>query len=503
MDLSGLLIDAINRHRAGDRAGVAERCAEVLALSPDNPTALRLAGLSHDDPAGARRLLERAHAARPLHPPTALALALSLLRTGEPAAALAIAGPITGRDPAVASAWFVAGSAYSALGRTPEAVAGLTVAQRLDPDHAETATNLGNALLDADDLVGAELWLRRAITIDGGQPETWASLGFLLAGQGRAAAAVAACDAALRLRPGFATAHWNRAYARLLAGDYAAAWADFEWRWADRHPPRGLPPGPRWDGRDPPDGRLLVLAEQGLGDTIQFVRFLPGLAARMAVTLVCPPSLHRLLAGLPVTLRAPGGELPDDPWVNLMSVPALLGTTLATLPGTSDYLPCATKSARRRPRVGVVWRGNPEHSNDRRRSLPTEALRPLTTLDGIELVSLQVGRLAHQAASVLGIVTLGARNRDWADTAELIATCDLVVSADTSSAHLAGAMGVPVWVLLPFMPDWRWGVGCADTPWYASARLFRQQTPGDWTTVVAAVATELAEVCHASATVAG
>ena len=491
MDLSGLLIDAINRHRAGDHAGVAELCAEVLALSPDNPTALRLAGLSHADPMTGRVLLERAHAARPDHLPTALALALALLRTREPAAALAIADPITRHDPESASAWFVAGTAYSALGRTPEAVAALSVAQRLDPDHAETATNLGNALLDADDLVGAELWLRRAITIDGGQPETWASLAFLLAGRGCATEAVAACDTALKLRPGFATAHWNRAYARLLDGDHARAWDDFEWRWADRHPPHGTPPGPRWDGRDPPDGRLLVLAEQGLGDTLQFVRFLPALASRMAVTLVCPAGLHRLLAGMPIELRAPGPVLPADPWINLMSLPRLLGTTAETIPGAAGYLSRPPAPPRRRPRVGLVWRGNPLHSNDRRRSLPTEALRPLTEIDGIELVSVQVGPLAHQAMGVLGIPTLGARNRDWADTADLIATCDLIIAADTSTAHLAGAMGVPVWVMLPFMPDWRWGIFRADTPWYASARLFRQRGPGDWSTVVAEVAAAL------------
>ncbi len=500
MDLSGLLIDAIRCHRAGDRAGVTRRCAEALALSPDDPTALRLAGLWHADPAGGRRLLERAYAGQPRHVPTALALALLLLRSGEAAAALAIAGPITGRDPDAASAWFVAGSAYSALGRTTDAIAALTTAQRLDPDHAETATNLGNALLDADDLVGAELWLRRAITIDGGQAETWASLGFLLAGTGRAAAAVATCDTALMLRPGLATAHWNRAYARLLAGEYAEAWDDFEWRWADHHPPNGMPPGPSWDGRNPSGGRLLVLAEQGLGDTIQFVRFLPALAARMAVTLVCPQGLHRLLMGLPVELRAPGAELPTDPWVNLMSLPRLLGTTASSIPDPAGYLPRSPVSQRRRPCVGLVWRGNPRHLNDRRRSLPTEALRPLTGIPGVEWVSVQVGPLAHQAMGTLGIPTLGARDRDWADTAELIATCDLIVAADTSTAHLAGAMGVPVWVLLPYLPDWRWGVGRADTPWYASARLFRQRDPGDWAAVVAAVAVELRQKFWTAAT---
>ena len=162
-----------------------------------------------------------------------------------------------------------------------------------------------------------------------------------------------------------------------------------------------------------------MLAEQGLGDTIQFVRFLPALAERTEVTLVCPTSLHRLFHDLPVALRAPGTPLPADPWVNLMSLPRLLGTNAGNIPHSAGYLAAAPPPGRRSRRIGVVWRGNPAHSNDRRRSLPTEALRPLTGVAGVELVSLQVGPLAHEAMGVLGVTTLGARNRDWSDTGDL------------------------------------------------------------------------------------
>ena len=490
MDLSSALIDAIARYRAGDRAAVRALCEAVLALAPDQATALRLMGLSTDVPAEARMWLTRACAVTPGDQASTLALAQAQLRDGDPAAALARAWPVTERRPGLAAAWFVAGSALSALNRAPEAIRALTRAQALDPDHAETATNLGNAHLDVDDLDAAEVWLRRAVALDPDQAEAWASLGFLFGATGRTAAAVAACDTALRVQPDLRAAHWNRATALLLAGEWARAWPDFQWRWNGWQPDE-MPAGPRWDGGPTPDGRLLVLAEQGLGDAIHLSRYLPELAERFDVTLVCRRSQHSLFAELPARLLPPDAELPDSAWINMMALPGLLGATPARVPGAAGWLATQRLPPFRPPgagpRVGLVWRGSPDHTNDRRRSMPTADLRPLLDIAGVEFVSLQVGPLAHEATSVLGLPDLGAGLRDWGGTRDLLATCDLVISADTSTAHLAGAMGVPTWIMLPFMPDWRWGFG-ERTPWYDSVRLFRQPQPGDWGAVVAGVA---------------
>lgn len=492
MDFSHALIEAIAQHRAGDRDAVSTSCRTVLESVPNHPIALRLMGLASDDATEALGWLTRAHAAAPDHPPTALALALAHLRDSDADTALAIAGAITRENPSLAAGWFVAGSALSALHRGPEAIAALTRAQALDPAHAETAANLGNAYLDADDLDAALTWLRRAVALDPGQTEAWASLGFLFAATGQCAAAVAACDAALRQQPEFGVARWNRAYALLLAGAWTRAWPDFQWHWVDWQPEQ-MPAGPRWDGSA--CNKLLVLAEQGLGDAIHFSRYLPALAARMDVTLVCRRSQHALFRELPVRLLSPEATLPDCPWINLMGLPGLLGTTPTTVPTPSGWLGQPVRPPYHPPgagpRVGLVWRGNPAHSNDRRRSLPTETLRPLLAVPCVEFVSLQVGPLAHEAESVLGLANLGVSLRDWGGTRDLVATCDLIVSADTSTAHLAGAMGIPTWIMLPFMPDWRWGVGRENTPWYDSVRLFRQPRPGDWTSVVTAIAAAL------------
>ncbi|MBS0562685.1 MAG: glycosyltransferase, partial [Proteobacteria bacterium] len=305
--------------------------------------------------------------------------------------------------------------------------------------------------------------------------------------------------------PNFAHAHWNLATAALLAGDFARGFREYEWRKRHDDFRRNFLdlPGPVWDGGDCAGRRVLVMAEQGLGDTIQLARFLPRIAARGGiVTLACDPCLIPLVRQLPGVADAVPrhAALPEyDLWIDQMSLPRAFGIAPDTVPGAAGYIAAdpvrAAAWARRLPagpKAGLVWAGNPGHSNDRRRSLPPAQAAALIAqlrdaAPGLSLVNLQRGPRAAEAVG-LGLSDHAAALTDYAETAGLVANLDLVIAVDTSVTHLAGAMGRPVWTMLPFAPDWRWILGRNDTPWYASMRLFRQAVPGDWAGVIARVA---------------
>lgn len=453
----------------------------------------------------AKDALDAAEQATRLAPnlaPAHTTLAAAHLALGDAPAALAAADRAQALAPTHAEAWFTCGTALAAVGDGEGAVQALETALGFAPGHARARLNLGNALADLDRVEEAEAALRAAIAADPTLVEAHASLGHLLTGMGRLDEAIAACDAAIARHPGFARAYWNRSFARLLAGDFGGGWADYEWR---RRDPRfagdfACASAPAWQGEDLAGKTLLVRAEQGLGDTIQFARFVPGLQRRGArvIQAVARP-LCRLLAPLAPTVDRDAAPPPHDLHVDQLSLPLRLATTLETIPPGS-YLAADAHEVRawRRtlppgPRVGLVWAGNPTHGNDRRRSLPEGALAPLlgdARLAPINFVSLQVG--AREGEYPLPAPL--PRGADFATTAALVATLDAVVSVDSSVAHLAGALGVPVALLLPAAPDWRWLLNRNDSPWYASHRLHRQPRPGAWAPAIASVADALAQV---------
>ncbi len=491
---------------AGDIAGAGRAAAAALHWAPgrvEARAAHAAALLAAEDAPRAREVYAELLVTDPDFAPGWCGYALALLVAGEPEAALEAATSAIRLAPTLGEAWFVRGAVLRATGRAPAAAAALRRAIQIEPNHAAAHLALGNAELDCDRAEPAEMHIRQAIALQPALAEAHASLGFLLAGAGRTTDAIAACDAAIALRPDFAQAYWNRSFARLLAGDYPGGFADYEWR--RRHPRYAADfatlPGPAWRGEDLTGRRLLVHAEQGFGDTIQFARFLPDLAARGAeVSLACPAPLTRLLRTVPavsaVVDRA--GDLPaHDLWVNQMSLPLLLGTTVETVPRAGGYLqaqPAPPRDPRGWPRarlvVGLVWAGNPSHSNDARRSIPIEHLAPLMARPGISWVNLQHGAAGEELNRRYAVPPSPPMN-DFADTAALVAGCDLVIAVDTAVAHLAGALGVTVWTLLPHAPDWRWMHGREDTPWYASMRLFRQRRPGDWNALIFRVGAEL------------
>jgi hypothetical protein len=312
------------------------------------------------------------------------------------------------------------------------------------------------------------------------------------------------------LKPGMPEALFNESLLRLLQGDYAAGWRLHEHRWATEQRGAGRGFGaPLWLGDAPVAGRTILLhAEQGLGDTLQFARYAPLLAERGArVILEVPPPLVALLAGLGGVERivARGEPLPVfELHCPLLSLPLAFGTTIDTIPAAVPYVSVPEshrrKWAARVPsggvrRVGLVWYGNRQHRNDRLRSLPAEALGPLLTMAGVQWHCLQKGAGSAADAAVAAsarMVNLTAEIADFADTAAYLEQLDLVVTVDTSVAHLAGALGRPVWVLLPFVPDWRWLLEREDSPWYPTARLFRQPALRDWDAVLRRVAAALA-----------
>src|SRR5580658_5891265 len=377
----------------------------------------------------------------------------------------------------------------------------LETARRLDPGNSAATLNLANLRQEQDRLDEAVTLYRGLLAADPAHVQALVNLGQALQRLGRPDLAVEPFDAALVLAPDLPAVQWNAGLCRLLLGDFARGWAGFGWRWrAGAVPPHGLP-GPEWLGEPLAGRRLLVHAEQGLGDTIQFARFLKGLSERGAgeVILLARAPLRRLLAGLARLVTA---DEPLPPWdcrIPLLDLPRLYGTVPATTAGDVPYLvaaPARVEEWRERladlpaPRIGLVWRGRADHENDRNRSIPAAAFAPLTH-DAAGWVSLQQGATAAELKSLGPIRHLGDAFGDLQDAAEAISALDLVISADTALAHLAGALGKPVWILLPLAPDWRWLTERADSPWYPSARLFRQTRAGDWGPVIEAVAAAL------------
>lgn len=472
---------AVNHHMAGRADAAADAYRRILAAEPAQPDALHLSGVLRaqtGDTAAAPRWIGRAVRVRPAAPAPWSHLGAALRAAEMPERAEPVLRRALALDPADGDALEAQGASLHALARYAEARRWLERAVRLRPGHAATLLNLGTVLRD----------LRRFDEAE------------------------ACFDAVLARNPASADAHLARAVGRLVRGDLRAGWEGFEHRWRRFATPS-------WAGQPPGGATILLHMDQGFGDAIQFVRYAP-LVAQIAarhggrVILETHMLLYRLfnsclgrLPGSSIQVLVRGEDPPPhDIHCPLMSLPRAFATELGTIPADVPYLaPDPGDVGRWRDRlagvdgggtglrVGLVWAGNPRHRNDRNRSIPAAALLPLLMVPGVRFVSLQTGDAAADLNRLPGVTIPNAMEpvRDFADTAAILANLDLLVTVDTAIAHLAGAMGVPCWLMLPHVPDWRWMLDRADSPWYPSLRLFRQPRPGDWTTTLGTAAAVL------------
>ena len=431
-----------------------------------------------------------------------------LLSLRRPAEALQCFDAILAAAPRHPEARANRGVALAALGRHDEALADFDAALAAAA-HPIVSYNRGNTLAALGRHADAVAAYDRTLAMIPGHIAAWSSRGVSLQALNRHADAIASFDRALALAPDYADAHFNKSLALLATGDYRGGQAEYEWRWK-RSGTEGLKHNfgkPRWLGETPLKGKTILLhAEQGLGDTIQFARYVPQLARDGAkVVLEVHPELKPLLSRLDgcaavigrgearpaFDLHCPLGSLPFACKTELSSVPADIPYVVADEARVARWRP--RLEAFGGPRVAVVWAGNAAHANDRNRSLPLDKLRPFWSRDGIRFVSLQRDLRAGDAEALAGapLLHLGNELADFDDTAAVLAACDLVITVDTSVAHLAGALGRPMWLLLPFAADWRWTADRDRSSWYPSARLYRQPQLGDWDSVVTRVAGDL------------
>lgn len=406
------------------------------------------------------------------------------------------------RRPGFGPAWTALGVVHRRAGAPSRAAACYARALEIDPGDADAHNNLGNLAREQRNYDAAAGHYRRAIALKPGEAATLSNalygLGVSLRNTGHVAEGVEFLERAIAARDDFPDAHFSLGCSYLLLGDFARGWPEYEWRTGCVE--LGLPdvPGPLWDGA-PLDGRtLLVHAEQGLGDTIQMLRYLPLVAAKGGTLyLCCERELMPLLQSAPGIARMFASREPIphyDLRISIMSLPGLFATTESTIPADIPYLtaPAGAGSGLVRAledggaglRVGIVWAGRPSHRNDAERSCRLSDFARLAERPGIALFSLQKPPHDGDLDNTPSICDLGPYLNDFGDTAYALSRLDLVVTVDTSVAHLAGALGRPAWVLLARAPDWRWMLERSDSPWYPSLRLFRQVEPGGWADVM-------------------
>jgi tetratricopeptide (TPR) repeat protein len=417
--------------------------------------------------------------------------------------------------------WFQLGLLLTKTDSMDHAITCLLTAVEICPDDARAYFRLGNALAEQNHIDLAISCYRQAVQLKPDDIEACIELANVLVAQGDIEAAITFFDRALAIHSNHPVARWNRSVAHLLSGNFDKGWKDFDWR--QRLPGQqvcGLQDAENnhWEGESFTDKRLLIYSEQGLGDTLQFVRYLPTVKALGGTVILATykPLLPLLknCDGIDHLEELPANGCPSSSYdlcLPIMSLPVVFHTTLETIPAQIPYLdadPLKTKAWRHRFahqafRVGIVWKGSPSHANDRNRSCQLEQFLPLMKMPGIQWYGLQKGPGAeeiHQIESPFMIDILGEEFEDFGDTAAVIENLDLLISVDTAVVHLAGAMGKTVWTLLPYAPDWRWQRNRDDSPWYPSMRLYRQPARGDWASVFEQVEGDLRQLVKKQST---
>ena len=485
---------------------------KALELKPDHsPTLLHIGRLLLDmgqNLPGANHLL-KAVKALPNDAPAHLAMAMALTRLGKQNDALGAFKVAAKGEPTTADMLNNMGVAMDGAGKKAEAITLLRAAVLIQPDSWTAWDNLGNALLSRGNARMAENCHRQALALKPGNAATLSNLANALHRQGKMEESVHFYREAIKVTPDSAKFHTNLALTLLLMEQYEEGWKEYEWRWKD-HPafPKYLREKP-WKGEPMPNGTLLLQAEQGFGDTIQFIRYVPELRKlAKRIILICQPELVRMMKTVPGLdeVHPEGCDVPQfDAGVTLLSVPGILKVGINPIhpvppylfppPGSGFDLGPKTK----RLRIGIVWAGRPTHGDDWNRSMPAYLLTPLLQIPDIEFISLQKGDVAPRIGRPPPDLMFDAGNKckDFGDTAAIIAQLDLVIGVDTSVAHLAAAMGKPTWVMLPLIPDFRWRLDGESSPWYPNLNLFRRKNGEGWERVLLSITTALHQVLEA------
>ncbi len=481
-NVKDLLNAGLEYHNAGDLAQAEHHYQQVLALDPNQSDAIHFMGVLATG-AGeldkARQYLERA-------------IELS---------------------PGNAACYNNMGNVYQNQGDYEGSIPYYEKTLELNPSHYMAHNNLGAAHIRLGNYARALEFCKKAVALESHYPAGWNNLGDCCANLGELDRAMAYYDKALEQDPEMVDAHWNRALCLLSRGDLEQGFDAYRWRWKrPKTPRRDIDADLKWNGSNFCGRNIFVYEEQGLGDTLQFIRYLPLLKnAGGRVIFEASPGLVRLFSGMEcidkLWVRRGRGSTRDidrfDAHCPILDLPYHFRTTMETIPAQVPYLyadkAMAAAWARRLGhtsdfRIGIVWAGNPNHRNNMNRSCPLSMFKALADIPGISLYSLQKDKYPEWTdvdLEELGCRDLGDEVFDFADTAAVVENLDLVISVDTSVVHLAGAMGKETWIMLPFNADWRWGRRGEDSPWYPSARLFRQPGLGDWNPVFEKMRAEL------------
>jgi tetratricopeptide (TPR) repeat protein len=440
-------------------------------------------------------------------------LGVLMARQGSLTEAIACYEKAIAINPKFAEAHTNLGAAYIAQGKSVEAINSYQQAIAIKPGDAISYSNLGNAYFEQGMLSEAIAACQNALLVNPHCAEAYSNLGNALLHQNLVSEAIDNYEKAIEYDPSLAPAHYSLSHALMLLGNYQRGWDEYEWRW--RMQKISLPSvcanKPLWDGSELEGRRILLLAEQGFGDTLQFIRYVNLVIQHGGhVILSCPPALHRLLStieGIAQVITDNLDAIEFDVYAPLLSLPRIFSTDLATIPAQVPYLfdniqdvesgnlP-QNENCDRAIKVGIVWASGYRDRPDtirayRQKSCPLPLFKQIFAIPHLNFYSLQIGRDATDLNAVMQdslyqrrIYDCSSQITDFYDTATIISQVDLVISIDTAVIHLAGAMAKPVWVLLPFTPDWRWLLQREDSPWYPTMRLFRQDRPNDWDNVL-------------------
>jgi tetratricopeptide (TPR) repeat protein len=478
------------------------------AATPGQLFQLGLSLLQQKRFADAAAVLRQAHAALPDQPAIALKLGVALMYKGDLPQAREILSRVVVQLPDVVEAHGMLANVHGLSAQWEDAAQSFRRVIELSPNLPAAHFGLGSSLANLGKTTESISAFRNALRLN--YPAAHCNLGVALLLTGQFKEAENELRAAIVFNPNDAVAHWNLALLLLLQGNWPQAWPEYEWRWQwNQFPsPRRNFRQPQWRGQKLPGQTLFLHAEQGFGDTLQFIRYLPLVRDACAKIVVeCQPELLALLKSLPGNWHwiAQGEEPPAfDCHCPLASLPGIFETTPQNIPPQNPPPRPAQDRLEKwrekmgpptgKPRIGIAWAGNSNFFGDRTRSLKLDQLRDILSLEKFQFISLQKGPAAeqiHEMGFAERLLDLGSQFNDFADTAAVMSMCDLILTTDTSVPHLAGAMGRPLWVMLQYVPDWRWLLDRDDSPWYPSARLFRQKTLYDWDEVIARVTQSL------------